>query len=106
MKEQEEEEEDISPEEKLKRQKESDLNLALETTFGNANEVDGSGFNFNASTKEEFEELAEALTKKLQPLSKSTEYPVFAENLIRNLCVSCMYWCCFITLFYINLCLF
>lgn len=84
-------EEDISPEEKLKRQKESDLKLALETTFGDTKvkTVDTSDFNFNADTLEEFEELAEQLTKKLQPLSKSTEYPAFTENIIRNLCVSC-----------------
>lgn len=91
LKEQEEEEEEISPEEKLKRQQESDLKLALETTFGDAQVNDSSGFNFNASTKEELDELAEQLTKKLQPLSKSTEYPTFAENIVRNLCVTCKY---------------
>lgn len=90
MREQEEEEEkEISPEEKLKRQQESDLKIALETTFGDALVNDSSGLNFNASTKEELDELAEQLIKKLQPVSKSTEYPVFAENIVRDLCVTC-----------------
>lgn len=93
LKEEEEDEEDITPEEKLKRQKESDLNIALETTFGDTKETtDSSGLNFNASTKEELDELAESLSKKLQPLSKSTEYPAFAENLVRDLCVTCKYF--------------
>lgn len=67
------------------------MKLALETTFGDTKATDSSGLNFNASTKEEFEDLAEQLTKKLQPLSKSTEYPAFTENIIRNLCVTCKY---------------
>lgn len=91
MKEQDEEEE-ISAEEKLRRQKESDLNVALETTFGDAQVTDSSGLNFNASTKEELEELAEQLTKKLQPLSKNTDYPAFTETVVRNLCVTRTYY--------------
>lgn len=86
----EQEEEEISAEERLKRQQESDLKLALETTFGDTNiTTDTSGFNFSASTKEEFQELAEALANKIQPLSKNIEYPTFAEDLIRSLCVTC-----------------
>ncbi|XP_056647017.1 eukaryotic translation initiation factor 3 subunit J isoform X2 [Diorhabda sublineata] len=84
----EEAEEDISPEEKLRRQQESDLKLALETTFGGnkSNEVI-SDISLPNST-EEFEAFTDTLSKKLTPLSKSTEYPTFVENLTRNLCAT------------------
>lgn len=85
----EEEEEDMSPEEKLKRQQESDLKVALETTFGFTNTNDNIQDNFNPTTTEEFNELADSLGKKVQALSKSAEYPGFAENLVRNVCVTC-----------------
>ncbi|CAH0551412.1 unnamed protein product [Brassicogethes aeneus] len=81
------EEEDVSPEEKLKRQKESDLKLALETTFGGSPE-NGIGGLLLPSTKEEFEDFTETLSKKLLPLSKSIEYPAFTEGLLRNLCAT------------------
>ncbi|XP_019881552.1 eukaryotic translation initiation factor 3 subunit J isoform X2 [Aethina tumida] len=81
------EEEEVSPEEKLRRQKESDLKLALETTFGGEQTGGIDGLSLPTS-KEEFEEFTESLSKKLLPLSKSVEYPNFTEGLIRNLCAT------------------
>lgn len=83
----EETEEDISPEEKLRRQQESDLKLALETTFGCSKNNDISDISL-PSSNEEFEVFTDNLSKKLTPLSKSTEYPTFVENLTRSLCAT------------------
>lgn len=85
----EQEEEEISPEERLRRQQESDLKLALETTFGADGEEKGlmNGLSMPTST-EEFDEFTENLSKKLQLLSKHSEYPNFCENLVRNLCAT------------------
>lgn len=85
-----EEDAEISPEERLRMQKESDLKLALETTFGGDKEattttIDGLSL---PNTKEEFELFAENLSKKLSPLAKSSEYITFVENLTRNLCAT------------------
>ncbi|EFA06707.1 eukaryotic translation initiation factor 3 subunit J [Tribolium castaneum] len=87
----EQQEEEISPEEKLRMQKESDLKIALETTFGgdtNSTNISGLDGLTLPTTKEEFQDFTDALSKKLQPLAKSTEYPVFTENLLRNLCAT------------------
>ncbi|KAJ8924349.1 hypothetical protein NQ315_007145 [Exocentrus adspersus] len=84
----EQEEEEISPEERLRRQQESDLKLALETTFGGDKINSGIGDLDLPNTKEEFDQFADVLSKKLTPLSKSTEYPNFIENLTRNLCAT------------------
>ncbi|CAH2007570.1 unnamed protein product [Acanthoscelides obtectus] len=81
-------EEDISPEERLRRQQESDLSLALETTFAAKNENCTIGDLTMPETKEEFETFAESLTKKLSPLTKSPEYVGFVEDVTRNLCAS------------------
>lgn len=88
----EEEEDDMAPEEKLRRQQESDLKFALDTTFGdkcdNATEgvtIDGLAL---PSDPDDFTEFTESLSKKLLPLSKSIEYPDFVENLVRNLCAT------------------
>ncbi|XP_018321532.1 eukaryotic translation initiation factor 3 subunit J [Agrilus planipennis] len=83
-----EEEEEISPEERLRRQKESDLIVALETTFGDSDKNSGSIDSMFPNNKEEFDELSEALSKKLQPFSKNEEFPGFAENIIRNICAT------------------
>ncbi|XP_044264254.1 eukaryotic translation initiation factor 3 subunit J [Tribolium madens] len=86
-----EQEEEISPEERLRMQKESDLKIALETTFGgDTNNTNVSGLEGLSlpTTKEEFQDFTDALSRKLQPLAKSTEYPVFTENLLRNLCAT------------------
>jgi len=85
-----EQEEEISAEERLRMQKESDLKIALETTFGGDANNTSSGINGLGlpTTKEEFQDFTDALSKKLLPLSKSTEYPTFTENLLRNLCAT------------------
>ncbi|KAJ8977305.1 hypothetical protein NQ317_009323 [Molorchus minor] len=74
LKEQEEDEEELSPEEKLRQQKESDLKIALETTFGTEKVSSGIDDFDLPNTKEEFEVFTEALTKRLTPLSKNAEY--------------------------------
>ncbi|XP_065168514.1 eukaryotic translation initiation factor 3 subunit J [Atheta coriaria] len=74
---------EVSAEEKLRMQKESDLKLALETTFGDAETLSDC-----PTTLEEFDEYANALIRKIQPLTKSTEFPNFAENLVRDLCAT------------------
>lgn len=83
-----EDEEELSPEERLQRQKESDLKIALETTFGGDKVSSGIGDLDMPNTKEEFENFADVLSKKLIPLSKNAEYPNFIENLTRNLCAT------------------
>lgn len=87
-----EKEEELTPEEKLRREKDSDLELALETTFGTTFTMDsipGSVDGMNPTTKEEFAEFADLLNKKLSPLAKSPEFPAFVEDHIRNICVTC-----------------
>jgi hypothetical protein len=43
------------------------------------------------SSKEEFDELQTAISKKIQLYTKSPHFPVFVEDLIRNICVNCKY---------------
>jgi len=43
----------------------------------------------NPSTREEFDELQAAISKKVQSFAKSPHFPAFAEELIRNICVNC-----------------
>ena len=45
----------------------------------------------NPTTKEEFEELESAISKKITLYTKSTHFPAFAEDLIRNICANCKY---------------
>lgn len=83
------EEEELSPEERLRMQQESDLKLALETTFGDKDSTEDAelGGLKLPSTKEEFEEFTDTLTKKLTPLARhGNEYVNFTEGLTRNLC--------------------
>lgn len=84
----EKEEEEISPEEQLRRQQESDLKLALETTFGVSNKNLGVDGSTQPTNKEEFQELAENLTKNVQQFAKSEDYPIFAESLVRGVCAT------------------
>lgn len=79
-------EEEISPEELIRREKESDLNVALETTFGGNNKNPDA---VQPTNKEDFQELADTLTKNVQQFSKNEEYPLFAENLVRGICATC-----------------
>lgn len=58
-------------------------------TFGGSNSSIGTGIDaMNPLTKQEFDELADAITSKVQPFSKNSEYPVFAETVVRNICAS------------------
>lgn len=84
----------MTPEEKLAEklraqqlQEESDLELAKET-FGI---VDSQVDTINPTSKEEFVELASAISKKVLNYSAGAEYPAFVEDLFRNICVSCKY---------------
>ncbi|KRT78795.1 hypothetical protein AMK59_6661 [Oryctes borbonicus] len=81
-----EESEELTPEERLRLQRESDLQAALET-FGGSTTNTGLD-SMNPVTKEEFEEFADALSNKVQPLSKNLEFPTFAEIIVRNICAS------------------
>lgn len=77
--------------EKLRQQKlqeEADLRVAMET-FGIAETSTATGIDaMNPDTKEEFDELQEAMSKKVQMYTKSMHFPVFAEDLIRNICAN------------------
>lgn len=73
-------------------QKESDLKIALETTFGFDGKEPGSIDSMLPNTKEEFTEFSEALNKKIILLAKNPEFPAFAEDHIRNLCASCKFY--------------
>ncbi|XP_074037152.1 eukaryotic translation initiation factor 3 subunit J-like isoform X2 [Leptinotarsa decemlineata] len=82
-------EDEISAEEKLRRQMEADLNVALATTFAEGNVENFEIDNLNLPTsKEEFDTFTETLSKRLTSLSSSIEYPNFVENLSRNLCAT------------------
>lgn len=41
----------------------------------------------NPDTKEEFEQFGEALMLKINEYNKHTEFPAFAEELIKNIAV-------------------
>ncbi|XP_053675508.1 eukaryotic translation initiation factor 3 subunit J [Anopheles nili] len=91
----EEEEENLTPEERLaqkrrlqKLQEENDLKTAMETLgispMSTGNGIDG----MHPTTKEEFSELAEAISKKLSNYRASNEYQGFLEDLLLKLFAS------------------
>lgn len=93
--EEEEAEANMTPEERLahkrrlqKLQEESDLNTAMETLgitpMSSGNGIDG----MHPTTKEEFGELAEAISKKLSNYRAHTEYQGFLEELLLKLFAS------------------
>ncbi|XP_053614734.1 eukaryotic translation initiation factor 3 subunit J [Plodia interpunctella] len=84
--------EELTPEQKLaeklraqKLQEESDLRLAMET-FG-ITEGGGKLDNFSPTTKAEFTEFAELLSKKINLFKSREEFPAFVEDLFRNILV-------------------
>ncbi|GJQ79152.1 Adam [Trypoxylus dichotomus] len=82
-----EESEELTPDERHRLQRESDLQAALETTFDGS--ITNTGLDsLNPATKEEFDQFADALSNKVQSLSKSSEFPAFAETVVRNICAS------------------
>ncbi|XP_026474071.1 eukaryotic translation initiation factor 3 subunit J-like [Ctenocephalides felis] len=85
-----EEEENMTPEEKReaelrrkKLQEEADLRLALET-LGVAPSIDS----INPNDKAGFEELADAINRKVSIYKSRDEFPAFVEDLFRNICVN------------------
>lgn len=85
--------EELTPEQKLaeklrqqKLQEESDLRLAMET-FGVTDGSGGKIDSFNPTTKAEFTEFAELLSKKINFYKSKDEFPGFAEELFRNIIV-------------------
>ncbi|KAK9872499.1 hypothetical protein WA026_017965 [Henosepilachna vigintioctopunctata] len=76
-----EEEEELTPEQKLRRQQESDLKLALETTFSAADSLTDL-----PTSKEELYEFGDNFIKRLLLLPRNTEFSNFAEHFVRNLC--------------------
>lgn len=85
--------EELTPEQKLaeklraqKLQEESDLRLAMETfgvTEANIGKIDG----FQPTTKAEFTEFADLLTKKICLYKAREEFPTFIDEFIRNIVV-------------------
>lgn len=84
-------EQELTPEEIQKLQEESDLRVAMET-FGVVSVAETSTAlgveTVNPNTREEFDELQAAISKKIQSFAKSPHFPAFAEELIRNICVN------------------
>ncbi|XP_001606316.1 eukaryotic translation initiation factor 3 subunit J [Nasonia vitripennis] len=88
-----EKEEALTPEERraemLRRQKlqeEADLRLAMET-FGVTE--GSSGIDAMMPTNaDEFKEFADALLTKINQFNKHTDFPLFAEELIKNICLT------------------
>lgn len=86
-----EKEETLTPEEKreelLRRQRlqeEADLRLAMET-FGVTEETSTGLDAMNPNTKEEFDQFAAALSQKINEYKKHSEFPPFAEELIKSI---------------------
>ena len=71
-------------------QEQSDLCMALETTFSGAQTIQID--NLFPVRKEDFQELNNALSKKFQSFNKSAEYYHFVEQHIRNICASSKYF--------------
>ncbi|CAK9807929.1 Eukaryotic translation initiation factor 3 subunit J [Anthophora plagiata] len=89
-----EKEEALTPEERrveqLKRQRlqeEADLRLAMET-FGVAEESALSLDTTVPNTKEEFEQYGNVLVQKLNLLAKNSEFPLFAEEIIKSVALN------------------
>lgn len=83
----------LTPEEKVaeklrqqRLQEEADLQVTKET-FGVIETTDSIDA-MNPTTQEEFNNLQDALLKKLQPLASSVHFPTFIENLLRSICAS------------------
>ncbi|KAK2575429.1 hypothetical protein KPH14_008338 [Odynerus spinipes] len=89
-----EKEETLTPEEKraelLRRQRlqeEADLRLAMET-FGVSEETSSGLDAMNPNTKEEFEQFGAALMQKINQFKKHSEFPPFAEELIKSIALT------------------
>ncbi|CAB3363435.1 Hypothetical predicted protein [Cloeon dipterum] len=70
-----------------KLQEAADLQAAIET-FG-INETGGTGIDaMLPSSKEDYDEFEKALVKKIIPFSSSQHYPLFVEDLVRDICAN------------------
>ncbi|KAL0820141.1 hypothetical protein ABMA28_006075 [Loxostege sticticalis] len=85
--------EELTPEEKLaeklrqqKLQEESDLRLAMET-FGVTGDAVGKLDSFHPTTKEEFTEFSEMLSRKINIYKAREEFPPFVDELVRSILV-------------------
>lgn len=93
-----EREENQTPEEILaeklrlqKVQEEADL-LAAMDTFGISVRDRLTGIDaMNPTTKDEFNEFSDALSKKIGQYKISDEFVGFVEKLVQDICVNCMY---------------
>lgn len=73
-----------------KIQEEADLVLGLETLGLTPTTTLGSSIeSFNPSSKEDFTEYAEAISKTVSQYRTKAEYSSFVEDLVRNLCAGC-----------------
>ncbi|XP_066597401.1 eukaryotic translation initiation factor 3 subunit J isoform X2 [Prorops nasuta] len=86
-----EKEEALTPEERraeqLRRQRlqeEADLRLAMET-FGVTDDPSTRIDSMNPDTKEEFDDFRNVLVDKINQFNKHTEFPLFAEELIKSI---------------------
>jgi translation initiation factor 3 subunit J len=68
-----------------KIQEESDLKIGLET-LGLSPNASTSIESFNPSTKEEFAEFADAISRTVSQFKTKLEYGSFVDDLVRNLC--------------------
>lgn len=92
-----EREESLTTEEKLaeklrlqKVQEEADLLTAMET-FG-VTDKDRTGIDaMNPTTKTEFTEFSDALSKKIGQYKSSEEFVGFVEKLVQDVCLNCEY---------------
>uniref|UniRef100_A0A1L8DSP8 Eukaryotic translation initiation factor 3 subunit J n=1 Tax=Nyssomyia neivai TaxID=330878 RepID=A0A1L8DSP8_9DIPT len=88
----------MTPEEQLaeklrieKAQKESDLKNAQDLLGVGGERLVGEGIDAMVPTnKAEFTELADAISRKVATFKAKEEFPVFVEDLVRNLCVHLM----------------
>jgi translation initiation factor 3 subunit J len=69
-----------------KIQEEADLKIGLDSLGLTSN---SSLDSFNPSTKEEFTEYAEAVSKTVSQFKSKAEYATFVDELVRNLCAGC-----------------
>lgn len=87
---------ELTPEEKYaekmlqeKLVQEADLRVALETFGLTGGETStGTGLDATPSTEEEFNEYQTLLIAKIDSLAKSTYFPTFAEEIVRNICLN------------------
>lgn len=78
--------------EKLRRkqlEEEADMKFAMET-FGVTDLGSGEGIDgMVPRTKEEFTELAEAISKKVGLFRNKDEFPTFVEDVVRGISIHC-----------------